>query len=99
MTEKKSEDVQERLKPMINACYPGTLSALNLAVLQIIGKEGHPILRMLFSVSALLFLLSTFFVFFYTIYNWKKRLWTVTAITFVLGLCGSLIAAVWLIIV
>jgi len=98
MAEKDSEDVEKLLRPVINACYPGTLSALNLTVLQVLGKEAHSVLRLIFSLNALLFLSSALFVFFYTIYIWKKGLWTFAAITFILGLFGSVIATIWLII-
>jgi hypothetical protein len=30
----------KRLKPIINACYPGTLTGLALAVLQVTGREN-----------------------------------------------------------
>jgi len=91
---------EERLlKPIINACYPGTLSALSLAVLEIVGRDVPTILRFTLSMNSVFFLFSTFFIFFYTIYNWKKWLWTATAITFVLGLCGSLIAVIWLVLI
>jgi len=92
------EEAEERLlKPIINACYPGTLTALSLAVLQVTGRENL-ILRFTLSFNALLFLFSTFFIFFYSIYSWKRWLWTCTAITFLLGLFGSLIAVIMLIL-
>ena len=91
------ETEEKRLRPIINACYPGTLTALSLAVLQVTGRENL-VLRLNLSVNAFLFLLSTFFIFFYTIYHWKKWLWICTAVTFVLGLFGSLIAVVMLIL-
>jgi hypothetical protein len=94
MTEESEEKL---LKPIINACYPGTLTALSLAVLQVTGRENL-ILRLTLSLNALLFLFSTFFIFFYTIYHWKKWLWTSTAISFILGLFGSLIAVIMLIL-
>jgi len=94
-----TEEMERLLKPIINACYPGTLSALSLAVLEITGRDVNIILRVILSVNALLFLFSAFFVFFYTIYHWRRWLWTGTAITFILGLCGSLIAVIWLVLV
>jgi len=94
-----TEEMERLLKPIINACYPGTLSALSLAVLEITGRDVNIILRVILSVNALLFLFSAFFVFFYTIYHWKRWLWTGTAMTFILGLCGSLIAVIWLVLV
>ena len=93
-----TDDEEERLlKPIINACYPGTLAGLSLAVLQVTGREDL-ILRLTFSIAALLFLLSTFFIFFFTLYRRRRWLWVCTAITFVMGLFGSLIAVVMLIL-
>jgi len=90
---------EEKLKPIVNACYPGTLSALNLAVLEITGRDAHVFLRMVLSLNALFFLFSTFLIFFWSIYPWKKWLWIGTAITFVLGLFGSLLSVIWLILI
>jgi hypothetical protein len=84
-----------RLKPIINACYPGTLTGLSLAVLQVTGIDNL-ILRLTLLLTALLFLLSTFFIFFYTLYHRRRWLWTCTAITFILGLVGSLVAVIML---
>jgi hypothetical protein len=86
---------EKRLKPIINACYPGTLTGLSLAVLQFTGSENL-ILRLTLLLTALLFLLSTFFIFFYTLYHRRSWLWTCTAITFILGLVGSLAAVIML---
>jgi hypothetical protein len=78
-----------RLKPIINASYPGTLTALSLTVLQITGNENY-FLRFNLTFNALFFLLSAFFIFFFTIYRKRTWLWTCTAVTFILGLVGSL---------
>jgi|YelNatPaOPRAMG01_1025707.scaffolds.fasta_scaffold31101_1 hypothetical protein len=86
-----SDDVEKLLKPVINACYPGTFTAVILAVLQVTGRENQT-LRIALSIDAFLLILSTIFVFFYTLYPWRKKLWTCTAITFILGLLGSLIS-------
>ena len=93
-------EVEERLlRPIINACYPGTLSGLSLAVLEITGRDVSIILRVILSMNALFFLFSAFFIFFYTIYHWKRWLWIGTALSFILGLCGSLISVIWLVLV
>jgi hypothetical protein len=86
-----------RLKPIINASYPGTLTALSLTVLQITGRENY-LLRLNLSLTALLFLLSAFFIFFFTLYHKKTWLWTGTAVTFIFGLVGSLVSVVILIL-
>ena len=92
-------DDEKHLKPIINASYPATLSALSLAVLEIVGRDVPVTLRLILSLNALFFLFSAFFIFFYSIYTWKRWLWTGTAITFILGLCGSLISVICLILI
>ena len=93
------KDYEERLtKPLINAAYPGALASLSLAVLQMVKETGHLILIILLSLDAILFIVCAFFLFFYTIYPWKKRLWTVSAITFLSGLILSLSAVISLVI-
>ena len=90
-----NDEIAKRLQPIINACYPGTLTGLSLAVLQVTGKENL-ILRLNLSLNAFLFLLSAFFIFFYTIYHRRTWLWICTALTFLLGLLGSLVAVIML---
>jgi len=74
------------IKPIINASYPGTLAGLSLATLQVSGKGIPVALKLVLLMGALTFLLSAFFIFFYSIYPTRKKLWTGTAITFLLGL-------------
>jgi hypothetical protein len=86
------EDFEEKfIKPIINASYPGTLAALSLTVLQVTGlhNENAPYLLLLkftLLLGATAFLLSAFSVFFYSIYPTRKKLWTTTAVMFLLGL-------------
>jgi uncharacterized membrane protein YciS (DUF1049 family) len=91
-----SDDFEEKfIKPITNACYPGTLAGLSLAVLQI--TLSIPVaLKIILLTAALTFTLSAFSIFFYTIYPTRKKLWTLTAITFICGLCCSILAAVML---
>ena len=92
------EDFEEKfLKPIINACAPGTLAALSLAVLQITLNVPEA-LKITLLTASLTFTLSAFFIFFYTIYPTRKKLWTLTAITFLSGLFCSLLSAVLLFI-
>ena len=86
-----SKEEERLLKPIVNASYPATLTALSLAVLQITGRENS-VLTITLSVTALLFLLSAFFIFFYTLYHRRSWLWICTAITFLSGLAGSLVS-------
>jgi ABC-type Co2+ transport system permease subunit len=88
-----TEEFEKKLiKPIINASYPGTLAALSLAVLQVGGKSTPVTLRLVLLLGAMMFLLSAFFIFFYSIYPTRKKLWTGTAITFLLGLCCSILS-------
>ena len=87
-----ADDFEEKfIKPIVNASYPGTLAGLALAVLQITTNIPW-YTKFVLLTGALTFLLSAFFVFFYTIYPTRKRLWTVAAIAFLLGLCCSILA-------
>ena len=86
------------IRPIVNASYPGTLAALSLAVLQVGGKEISITLRFILSLGAIMFLLSAFFIFFYSIYPTRKKLWTGTAITFVLGLFWLILSVFFILI-
>ena len=97
------EDFEEKfIKPIVNASYPATLAALSLTVLQVSGLSGEPIpasLRMTFLLGAAAFLMSAFSIFFYTVYPTRKKLWTMTAITFLAGLFCSVISVLLLFII
>lgn len=86
------------IRPIINASYPGTLAALSLAVFQVGGKGIALGLKLALLFGAMMFLLSAFFIFFYTIYPTRKRLWNGTAITFLVGLVCSIISVFLLLI-
>jgi len=89
-----AEEFEEKfIKPIVNASYPGTLAALSLAVLQVGGAGTATVLKVVLSLGATMFLLSAFFIFFYSVYPARKRLWTGTAITFLVGLFCSLLSA------
>ncbi len=93
------DDFEEKfIKPIINASYPGTLAALSLAVLQVTGKQLPLILKFTLLIGATAFLLSAFSVFFYSIYPTRKKLWTITALMFLVGLF-CLIASVLLLFI
>jgi len=88
------EEFEEKfIKPIVNASYPATLAALSLTVLQVSGLSGTPIptsLRITFLLGAATFLLSAFSIFFYSLYPTRRKLWTITALTFLVGLLCSL---------
>jgi len=96
------EEFEEKfIKPIVNASYPGTLAALSLTVLQVTGLSGEPtpfLLKITLLLGAATFLLSAFSIFFYSIYPTRKKLWTTTAVSFLIGLFCS-IASVFLLLV
>jgi hypothetical protein len=96
------EDFEEKfIKPIINASYPGTLAALSLAVLQVTGlsNETTPyVLKFTLLLGATAFLVSAFSIFSFSIYPTRRKLWTTTAVTFLLGLF-CLIASVLLLFI
>lgn len=94
-----SGDFEEKfIKPIVHASYPGTLAALNLTVLQVTPVDAPQIIRMIIALGSMTFLLSAFTIFFYTIYPTKKRLWSITALAFLLGLFCSVIAIIFIMI-
>jgi hypothetical protein len=78
------------IKPIENATYPGTLASLNLAVLQVSGKEIDSALKLVLLLGAAMFLSSAVSIFIYTIYPRTRIFWTTTAVTFAIGLGLSL---------
>ena len=86
------------VEPMLNASRPGTLAGLSMTVLKVSQNDPLP-LRLTLLVGIIMFLLSSLFIFFYTLYPTRKRLWTATAITFLVGLCFSIISSIILIVV
>jgi len=92
------EDIAERrrLRPIINASYPATLAALSLAVLQVTRPAG--LLRVILGSGALMFTICAFAFFFYSIYPTRRRLWSATAFTFILGLALTLLSVLLLLL-
>jgi hypothetical protein len=88
------EELEKLVKPIRNASAPGTLAALSLAALRI--GEFPWVLRIGLLLAAIMFLLSAFFIFFYSIYPTKRILWTGTALTFLLGLFGLISSAMFM---
>lgn len=88
-----AEESERLIRPIRNASAPGTLAALCLAALRVSGDLPHA-LKFGLLAAAIMFLLSAFFVFFYSIYPTRKKLWTVTAVTFLFGLLSLVSSAV-----
>jgi len=97
------EEFEERfIKPIVNASYPATLSALSLTVLQVTGLSGKPTpypLKTTLLLAAAAFLLSAFSIFFYNIYPTRKKLWTVAAVAFLIGLFCAIVSVFLLFII
>jgi hypothetical protein len=80
------EDFEEKfIKPIRNASYPATLAALSLAGARVQTSTVSGVVT-LFLLAAASFLLSSFSVFFYSLYPTRKALWTVSAVAFLVGL-------------
>lgn len=94
-----SEELEKFIRPIRNASSPGTLAALSLAVLKL-GDNGFPTaLKLGLLLGAIMFLLSAFFIFFYSIYPSWKKLWTGTAITFLTGLLCLILSSIALLFI
>jgi hypothetical protein len=85
------------IDPIVNASRPGTLAGLSLSVLKISSADPYPI-RFTLGVGTVMFLLSAFFIFFYTLYTSSRRLWTFAALTFMMGLVTSILSSVLLLL-
>ncbi len=88
------EEFDEKfIRPIVNASYPGTLAALDLAVFQL-APNPILVLKLILAAGALGFLTSALTIFSYTLYPTRKKLWTATALSFLTGLFCSIFAVV-----
>jgi len=94
VAEDKTEEML--LRPIINASAPGTLAALGLAVLQVTGVRSLAV-RLILGSGSLMFTICAFTFFFYSIYPARRLLWSLTALTFLIGLVFSLLSVCTLI--
>jgi len=91
--------MEERfLKPIVDASFPGIMAALSLTVFGIIDIRGTPALPLRFALlfGTIMFILSSFSIFFYDIYPTRRKLWIATAVFFLIGLFSSLASVVML---
>ena len=86
------------VEPIINASRPWTLVGLSLTVLRF-SADDLMILRLVLIIGAIMFLLSSFFIFFFSIYPARRILWTGTTATFLLGLVCSILSSKILLII
>jgi len=92
------EDIDKFLvEPITNAARPATLASLSMTVLRF-WPNDLPFLRIALTIGAIMFLLSSFLIFFYTIYTTRRILWVGTAVTFLIGLVCSLASSIILLI-
>ena len=85
------------IKPIVNASFPATLAGLDLAVLQFSTSPGL-ILSLAFLFGASGFLISALAIFSYTLYPTRRKVWTTTALAFLLGLLCSVFATLLLLV-
>lgn len=91
---------QRYIKPITNASYPGTLAALSLTVYRVTLMGSHPpqSLKTSLLVAAATFLLASMSLFFYTLYPTRGKLWTVTALCYLLGLFALMASVIVLLL-
>jgi len=95
-----SEFERRFIKPITSASYPGTLAALSLTVYRVslIGGSPPQSLKTVLLVAAATFLLASISIFFYNLYPTRTRLWTVTAVCYLMGLFALMTSVVILLI-
>jgi hypothetical protein len=87
-----SDEFEEKfIKPIINASFPGTLAGLAIAGLAIGSISA---VRFSLAFASIGYLLSSFAIFFYSIYPTRRRLWSVAALSFLMALTASLLAVI-----
>ena len=96
-----TEEFEARfIKPIVNASYPATLASLSLFALQVTYLPANfPVpLRFVLVLGGIMFLITAVSVFFYTVYPTRRRLWTIGATTFLLGLLYLFVATALVVI-
>lgn len=80
-------EFEERfIRPIRNASYPGTLAALSIAGARLQMAAIRTVVTNLFLLAAASFLVSSFSIFFFSLYPTRRMLWTTCAVTFLIGL-------------
>jgi hypothetical protein len=78
------------IDPIDYASKPATIAALNFAVVVLVPTQQSDIfdaiLKIILGVGGLLFLISAFAIFFFSIYPSKRGLWLTGSLSFLLGL-------------
>lgn len=87
--------VESFVEPIHNATRPGTLAGLSMTILKFSVEDPFE-LKLILLIGAIMFLVSSFFIFFASLYPTKKTLWTITASTFLIGLLCSITSSILL---
>ena len=85
------------VEPIVNASRPAILASLSLTVLKF-ATNDPVILQIILTIGAVMFLLSSFFLFFYSIYTSRRILWVGASVTFLIGLICSIITSIIMLI-
>jgi hypothetical protein len=80
-------------EPIVNASRPCTLAGLSLTVLKF-SSEDPLVFQLSLLVGAIMFLFSSLFIFFYTLYPTRRGLWVMTSTTFLVGLCCAILSSI-----
>lgn len=80
-------------EPIINASRPCTLAGLSLTVLKFSGDDPL-IFQLVLLIGAIMFLFSSLFIFFYTLYPTRRGLWVLTSTTFLVGLFCAILSSI-----
>jgi putative Mn2+ efflux pump MntP len=91
------KNLEQFIRPIVNASYPAVLAGLSLAALQI--GTANSFLKYPLIVSALCYLLASFSVFFFTIYQSKRFFWIIGAASFLVGLVFSVFSVLLLLVI
>jgi hypothetical protein len=91
------EDLEKFTKPILNASYPGTMAALSIAALQF--GSANPFTRFAIILSAVGYLVTSFSIFFYSLYPTRIAFRITAAASFLISLTFSLFAVLSLIFV
>ncbi|MDH5792823.1 MAG: hypothetical protein OEZ44_11645 [Candidatus Bathyarchaeota archaeon] len=86
------------VEPINNAARPVTLAALSMTILKFSVDDPYE-LRLILLLGAIMFLLSSFFIFFATLYPTRRILWTLTATTFLIGMFFSITSSILLLMI
>lgn len=93
------KDSKKYVEPIVNASHPAKLAGLSLTVLKF-SADDPIILKLILLLGAIMFIISSFLIFFYSLYPTRRLFWTGTGVAFLLGLlCTGLSSVILLVLV